>query len=360
VGLAHVAFQVAGELVAAGGGATRDQQFQRQRPTHVIGYTDDHRVLATHRTIGVAKQGHHALGRARAQAEAAQREAAHVHRLEAIHVLAGVDAVDQRVLVDVLRQRRLHQDAVDGRIGVELVDQREQFFLRRAARQVVVEGSEADLVAGLALVAHVHRRGGVVAHQHHSEARRGMALRLALGDASANPLQQFLRDAFAVENACAHVDTGAKDATLSKLQPQRTNAKLWPKQRPTLRLHSPTVAWCCGHGATRMSPNCMPPCRNRSPAWAAGCRGVAPTTTWTGPGRGRGIATKPGGPARNSRSPCATRLAASFWVAAGSTRSIRCIAVPTSATGYVPRAMARALPPRPRGWWRVSVSPSWA
>src|SRR6185312_13524742 len=161
----------------------------------------------------------------------------------------------------------------------------------------VVEGTETDLVAGLALVAHIDRRCRVVAHQHHGQPRRGQALPLALGDASANPLQQFLRDAFAVEDACAHVDTGAKDATLSKLQPQRTNAKPWPKQCPTLRLHSPTVAWCCAHGATRMPPNCTQPCRNRSPAWAAGCRGVAPTTTWSGPGRGRGTAMKRGGPA---------------------------------------------------------------
>ena len=204
VGLAHEALQVAGEAMAAGGGAAGDQQLQRQRSPYMVGHTDDHRVLAAHRPIGMAQQGHHTLWRTRAQSETAQRQPPHVHRLEAIHVLGRIDPVDQRLLVDMWRQRRLHQDAVHGRIGIETVDQREQLVLGGGRRQVVVERAEADLVAGLALVAHVDRRGGIVPDQHHRQSRLYPALGLAVGHTPGDPLQQFLRDAFAVEDACAH------------------------------------------------------------------------------------------------------------------------------------------------------------
>jgi len=204
VGLAHEAFEIAREAVAAGDRAAGDQQFQRERPADVVGHADHDRMLAAHGSIGVAEQGHHALGRAWAQAEAAQGQAADVHRLEAVDVLVRIDAVDQRVLVDVRGQRRLHQDAVHRRVGIEPVDQREQRVLRGACRQVEIERTEADLLAGLALVAHVDRRGRVLADQHDGEAGLGQALRLALGDATGDAFEQFLRDAFAVEDACAH------------------------------------------------------------------------------------------------------------------------------------------------------------
>ena len=38
---------------------------------------------------------------------------AEVDRIETVHILVGRDAPKDRDLVDVFRQRRLHQDAVD-------------------------------------------------------------------------------------------------------------------------------------------------------------------------------------------------------------------------------------------------------
>ena len=172
----------------------------------MVGYTHYHGMLPTHGTIRMPKQGHHASRSARAQAKPAQRQPPHVDRLETVHVLAGVDAIDQRILVDVTGQRRLHQDAVHVRVGIETVDQGEQVGLGGVGGKVMIERAKTDLVAGLALVAHVHRRGGIAADQHHGQPGRGQPLRHPRSDPQTQLLQQFLGDAFTVEYACAHAD----------------------------------------------------------------------------------------------------------------------------------------------------------
>ncbi len=47
---------------------------------------------------------------------------ADVHRMEAVHILGGMDAPHHRVGIDLPGQRHLHEDAVDLRIGVQLID----------------------------------------------------------------------------------------------------------------------------------------------------------------------------------------------------------------------------------------------
>jgi len=42
--------------------------------------------------------------------------------MQAVHILAGVDAFGHYVGIDLLRQRKLDQDAVDPRILIELPD----------------------------------------------------------------------------------------------------------------------------------------------------------------------------------------------------------------------------------------------
>jgi hypothetical protein len=60
---------------------------------------------------------------------AADQQAPHVHGVEPIHILVGVDGQQDRVLVDVLGQGELHQDAVDLRVLVVALDQGQQGVL---------------------------------------------------------------------------------------------------------------------------------------------------------------------------------------------------------------------------------------
>ncbi len=162
---------------------------------------DDGGVAAAHRLVGMPEQGDDAARRARAQAEFAQRQVADVLRMETVHVLARVDAVDQPAGVGNARQRQLHQDAVDLGIGIESVDQRQQLGFAGAGRQVVVERLDADLFRRAALVAHVDGGRRIAADQHHRQARPRLPGRQPRIDPQLELVEQFVGDAPPVEDA---------------------------------------------------------------------------------------------------------------------------------------------------------------
>jgi hypothetical protein len=72
--------------------------------------------------------------------------------------------------IDVLRQRHLHQDAVDGRVGVQGGDAVQQGRFRQVGLVFFQHRVEADVAAGLDLVAHVDVAGRVFADQDHGQA----------------------------------------------------------------------------------------------------------------------------------------------------------------------------------------------
>ena len=75
--------------------------------------------------------------------------------------------------VDVRRQRELDEDAVGVGARVQrAAPARSSSCVRRGRRQLVRDRRDAALGAGLALVAHVGRRGGVVADQHGRQSGR--------------------------------------------------------------------------------------------------------------------------------------------------------------------------------------------
>ena len=76
-------------------------------------------------------------------AGAAAPQPADIERVEAVDVLGRIDRVDHALRIDLLRQRQLHQDAVDRVVGVELRDQRQQLGLAGRRRQAVLEARDA-------------------------------------------------------------------------------------------------------------------------------------------------------------------------------------------------------------------------
>ena len=59
----------------------------------------------------------------------ADHELANVHRIEAVHVLGGIDPIEHPAGVDLLGQRQLDQDTMHRGIGVQPVDRGQQFGL---------------------------------------------------------------------------------------------------------------------------------------------------------------------------------------------------------------------------------------
>ena len=105
------------------GGGPGEQELEGQRTADMIRSADDHRVLPLGIHADSPQQGHHAEGRAGAQHRDALGQPADGIGVKPVDVLHRTDVLDDRQLVDVRRQRQLHENAVDGGIVVELGDE---------------------------------------------------------------------------------------------------------------------------------------------------------------------------------------------------------------------------------------------
>ena len=152
------------------------QQQRRHRFSHDVGAANDHGVPAGRIDAAAQQELLHAIRRRGPEpGRIPDGDFAHVRGVEAVDVLAGIDAQQHEMLVDVLGERQLNQDAVDLGIGVEAIDEREQVCLARLLGQADGLVMEARLSAGLAFHADVDLGRGVVAHQDHRQPRRDAA-----------------------------------------------------------------------------------------------------------------------------------------------------------------------------------------
>ena len=123
--------------------------------------------------------------------------------MQAVGVLAGIDALQRRVLVQVLGQRQLHDVTGAVRVGVELVDGRVELRLADVGGQVPADRVDADLGAVGVLAAHVGLRTGIVADQHRAQPGRPPG-----GRQRRHPLLEVDEDlvarGLAVQSDCTH------------------------------------------------------------------------------------------------------------------------------------------------------------
>src|SRR3546814_16113818 len=75
--------------------------------------------------------------------------------MKAIHGLRWVYGVEHFRAVDLLGKRQLNQNAMYGRVGVELCYQREEFSLGAIRTVAMLERSHPELAALLDLPAHI-------------------------------------------------------------------------------------------------------------------------------------------------------------------------------------------------------------
>ena len=118
----------------------------------------------------LVEQPHHAERGGGDERRPAQVEQAGVGGMESVDVLRRVERLDRHRLVEVLRQRRLDEDAVDRVVVVQLLDHRDQLLLRDVRRKPPVVGADPDLLRRLVLAADVDVRRGIVADEHGCEA----------------------------------------------------------------------------------------------------------------------------------------------------------------------------------------------
>jgi hypothetical protein len=96
--------------------------------------------------------------------------------------------------------RKLDQDSVNGRIGIQGADNGQQVFLADIRRQPVRFGVHAGCEGLLSLVADIDLAGRVLADQDHRETRDKPMVCLQTGNVPGYALAQIRRKSLAVDN----------------------------------------------------------------------------------------------------------------------------------------------------------------
>ena len=96
------------------------EQYIGDRLAHDVAPADNDHLGALNLGAGTDKQLLDASRGAGHIVRLAYHQLAHVHRVEAVNILLGVDGVEDFLLVEVLGQRQLDQDAVNLGVLIEL------------------------------------------------------------------------------------------------------------------------------------------------------------------------------------------------------------------------------------------------
>ena len=94
-----------------------------------------------------------------------------VERVKAVNVFGLGYGLDHFRFADLLRERKLDKDAVNGVVSVELGDLVEEYLLRGVGRHPDCGVPDSYHVTGLGLVPDVGLAAGVVSHQDHDQMR---------------------------------------------------------------------------------------------------------------------------------------------------------------------------------------------
>src|SRR5207237_3712623 len=79
--------------------------------------------------------------------------------------------VDHFLRIDLLRERKLDEDAVNVVIAIQAIDFREQLSLVRRVVEHQLRTAQAELICFLRFVANVELGGGIIADAHRDETR---------------------------------------------------------------------------------------------------------------------------------------------------------------------------------------------
>jgi hypothetical protein len=156
--------------VADGDGGVRVRQQHGDWLADDVAASYNHGFLPGDFDAGAREDLHAAGGGARHQAGALRGEVADVHGMEAIHIFFRRDFEQHALGIDLLGERKLDEDAVNVVARVEFVDERDHLRGGDRLWRRDLLAVDAELLAGLDLVAHVDLGGGVVAHEHGGEA----------------------------------------------------------------------------------------------------------------------------------------------------------------------------------------------
>ena len=136
------------------------------RLAHDVASAQDNTLLTAGFYLIMLQQGEDSKRSSRDETRHTQRHSTHIHGMEAIHILAIVYRHGNLLLVDVLRQRQLHDETIHVSILVELIYTQQKLLLSNILLKTDQRRFESALFACQHLVLHIGFAATIVAHQH--------------------------------------------------------------------------------------------------------------------------------------------------------------------------------------------------
>ena len=110
------------------------QEHQRHGFSHDVAAAQNHRPLAFNTDAGGFDHLNDAFRRASFEDRIALDKPSDVIRVKTVGIFVGRDGVQHHLAVNLLGERKLHQDAMNLGVPVDLVDQGQELLLRCACR----------------------------------------------------------------------------------------------------------------------------------------------------------------------------------------------------------------------------------
>ena len=187
-----------------GHGTAIPQQQLRHGFAHDVGSPNHHRVEARQAAMVIAQHHQTAQRRARHHGFLTRAQKTHIGDMEPVHILFRRNRIDHQILIEVPRQRQLHQNAMHLWIRVQLVNQGEQISLGRVRLQLMLVRVHADLDGLFAFGADIDLAGRIFPHQHHSKARRDAVIGFQAGHMVGHLRAHSGGKSLSVNDGCGH------------------------------------------------------------------------------------------------------------------------------------------------------------
>ena len=150
-----------------GHGAVGLKQKLRNRLAHQVRAANDQRIEAAQIAQGLFQHDHRAQRRAGRQGWLSIGQQPRIDHMQTVNILGRVYGRDDLITVQMIGQGQLHQNAMDGRIGIQRLDDGHQIPLSRIGGQAAGHGQHPAFLGLLTLIAHIDLAGRILADQHH-------------------------------------------------------------------------------------------------------------------------------------------------------------------------------------------------
>src|SRR3954447_20346540 len=201
IGSAADSGQVTSLRMADGDGGVRIDQEHGCRFANDVATANDDRFLSSNRNVATLQNFDDTGRRTRYKSGTLRREIADVHRMEAIHVLRGVDRQQNPLGIHLGRKWKLDKDAINVVAMVELAYEPEEFVGAGRFRRGDLLTEDTNLFRGFHFAADVDFGGWIVSDENHGEAGTN-AGNCHRSDFRGNFGADLLRDSGSVEDEC--------------------------------------------------------------------------------------------------------------------------------------------------------------